>query len=96
MLSIKKIPPKLTLKETLVRVQRYNRQSCYDTIILDTNRFALSHMENLQHLQSRDNEELIIKKQTLLMEKFKAELWDREEYRKIVTALESDKVAKAM
>jgi hypothetical protein len=43
----------------------------------------------LQYQQNRANEELIIKKRTLLMDEFKAGLWTINEYRQKVDALES-------
>jgi hypothetical protein len=89
-LSIKKIPPKPTLEETLVQVQRYD----LITVIASSRELILYHAtqrENLKHQQNRADEELNIKKRTLLMEEFKAGLWDRDEYRQRVTALESDK-----
>lgn len=45
----------------------------------------------MQYQQTRANEELVIKKRTLLMEEFKAGLWDRKEYRLMVDALELGK-----
>jgi hypothetical protein len=47
----------------------------------------LHFRENLQYQQHRANEELLLKKRTLLMDEFKAGLWTLEEYRQNVADL---------
>lgn len=47
----------------------------------------------MQHQQNRANEELILKKRTLLMDEYKAGLWTLEEYRQNVADLNPPKPA---